>query len=166
MNAVEFVLRIQELKPLHVPRHVARVRHDLEIFHGSNQSLLLLLEIPLVGERQHSRSPLEHLQRKFRWSFALRMEVSFQRSRFLSVCGALVEDQVTDYGEGCSRSRKGLDELSSSRHRFFSVWHLRHKGPFLILLGKYRPCRIEGCQTWASARPEAAHWRHSGGLSE
>ena len=37
MNAVEFVLRFQKLKPLHVPGDMASVRHDLEIFHGSNE---------------------------------------------------------------------------------------------------------------------------------
>jgi hypothetical protein len=51
----------------------------------------------------------------------------------LSVCGALIEDQVTGYGES-SRSKKGLDKLSSSRHHFFSVWHLRQKGPFFDIV--------------------------------
>ena len=31
MNAIEFVLGIQKLKPLHVPSDMASVRHDLEI---------------------------------------------------------------------------------------------------------------------------------------
>ena len=52
MNAVEFVLLLQKLEPLHVPGDMAGVRHDLEVFHGSNKPLLLLLEISLVGERQ------------------------------------------------------------------------------------------------------------------
>ena len=52
MNAVEFVLGVQKLEPLHVPGDMASVRHDLEIFHGSNETLLLLLEISLVAERQ------------------------------------------------------------------------------------------------------------------
>jgi hypothetical protein len=52
VNAVEFILFVQELKTLHVPGDVSGVRHDLEIVHRSNESSLLLLEIPLVGERQ------------------------------------------------------------------------------------------------------------------
>ena len=113
MNAVEFLLFFQELKPLHVPGDVAGVRHDLEIFHGSNESFLLLLEISLVGKRQRRLCLLEHIQREFRGRFALGMEMSLQRGWFLSACGALIQDQMTGYGE----SRKGLHELSSGCHR-------------------------------------------------
>ena len=65
MNAVEFLLRVQKLEPLHVPGDMASIRHDLEIFHRSNQSLLLLLEISFIGERQRGLGLLEHVQRKF-----------------------------------------------------------------------------------------------------
>ena len=50
MHAVEFVVLVQKLKPLHVPGNMAGVRHDLEIFHGSNEPALLLLNVSLVGE--------------------------------------------------------------------------------------------------------------------
>jgi hypothetical protein len=85
------------------------------------------------------------------------MSVSFQRSRLLSVCGALIEDQVTGYGERGSVAGRAwincrLVDIASSQYGTFGK-----RGLFLILLGKYRPCRIEGCQTWASARPETAH---------
>ena len=52
MNAVELLLLLQELKPLHVPGDMAGVRHDLEVLHRSDEPLLLLLEISLVGKRQ------------------------------------------------------------------------------------------------------------------
>ena len=41
------------------------------------------------------------------------MEVSFQRSRLLSLRRALIEDHVTGYSESGSCGRQGLDELSS-----------------------------------------------------
>ena len=64
MNAVEIVLLVEELKPLHVPGDVARVRHDLEVRHGSDQPLLLLLEILGIAERQLVARLLEHIQSK------------------------------------------------------------------------------------------------------
>ena len=108
MNAVEFVLRIQKLKPLHVPGDMAGVRHDLEILHRSNEALLLLLEISLVGERQRRLCLLEHVQREFRWCFALGMKMSLQGVDLLSARGALIQDQMTGQGEGGCRSRNGL----------------------------------------------------------
>jgi hypothetical protein len=44
MNAVEVLLLLQELEPLHVPGDMAGIRHDLECLHGSDEALLLLLE--------------------------------------------------------------------------------------------------------------------------
>ena len=35
MNAIEFVLGIQKLEPLHVPSDMAGISHDLEIFIGA-----------------------------------------------------------------------------------------------------------------------------------
>ena len=87
VNAVEVFLFFQELKPLHVPGDVAGVGLDLEILHRSDEALLLLLEISLVGERQRGLGLLEHLEREFRGCFALGMEMSFQGGRFLSACG-------------------------------------------------------------------------------
>ena len=52
MDAVEFVLLVEELEPLHVPGDVAGIGHDLQVLHRGDQALLLLLEIPRVGERQ------------------------------------------------------------------------------------------------------------------
>ena len=119
MNAVELLLLVQELKPLHVPSDMAGVRHDLEIFHGSNEALLLLLEISLVSKRQCGLGLLEHLESESRGRFALGMEMSFQRGWFLGACGPFIQNQVTRYGESGSRSRKGLYELSSGSHRLF-----------------------------------------------
>jgi hypothetical protein len=50
MNSVEFVLRIQKLKPLHVPCDMASVGHDLRVFHRSNETFPLLLEVLLISE--------------------------------------------------------------------------------------------------------------------
>ena len=52
MNAVELVLLIEELKPLHVPGDMAGIRHDLQVRHRGDQAPLLLVEVPRVGERQ------------------------------------------------------------------------------------------------------------------
>ncbi len=117
MNAVEVVLLVQKLKPLHVPRDMARVRHDLEVFHRSDEAALLLVEISLVGERQSGARLLEHIERIFRWRFALGMEMSLQRiGRLrlrLRVCGAVIQHQMSGDGEGCSDRGKGLDEFAS-----------------------------------------------------
>ncbi len=51
VDAVELVLLIQELEALHVPRYMAGIGHDLEVFHRSDEALLLLLDIPRIGER-------------------------------------------------------------------------------------------------------------------
>ena len=75
VNAVEVVLLVQKLKPLHVPGDMARVRHDLEVFHGRDEAALLLVEIPRVGERQAGAGLLEHVQRIFRWRFSLGMKM-------------------------------------------------------------------------------------------
>ena len=117
MNAVEFFLLFQKLKPLHVPGDMAGVRHDLEILHRSNEALLLLLEISLVGKRQRGLGLLEHIEREPRRRFALGMEMSFQGGRCLSACRALIQDQMTRDGEGGSHRRKRLHELSSGGHR-------------------------------------------------
>ena len=113
MNTVELRPFIQELKSFHVPSDMASIRHDLEIFHRGNEASLLFLEISLIGKWQIGLCLLEHIQRKFGRSFALRMEVSFQRSRLLSLCRAFIEDQMTGYGEGSSHRRNGLNELTS-----------------------------------------------------
>ena len=87
--------------------------HDLEVFHGSNKPPLLLFKISLIGERQAGICLLERIQRVCRWRFALGMEMSLQRGGLLSARGAPIHNQMTGYGESGSRSRKGLDELSS-----------------------------------------------------
>ncbi len=57
----------------------------LSVLHGSDEALLLLLEIPLVGERQFGLRLFEHLQRELRGCLALGVEMTFQRSGFLGV---------------------------------------------------------------------------------
>ena len=116
MDAVEFVLRIQKLKPLHVPGDMASVSHDLEIFHGSNKSLLLLLEISLVGERQRRLRLFQDLQREFRRGLALGMEMALQRVNLLSARRANIQDQMIGQGESGCRSRNGNHELPSGCH--------------------------------------------------
>ena len=64
MDAVEFDVFVQKLKPLHVPSDMAGIRHDLEILHGSDEPLLLLLEIPLIGEWQSSLGLPKCVQRE------------------------------------------------------------------------------------------------------
>ena len=62
---------------------------------------------------------LEHLHRECRGRLALGMKVSLQRGWLLGACGALVQNQVTGYGESGPRRRKGLHELSSGCHCVF-----------------------------------------------
>ena len=113
MDAVEVVLLMQELKPLHVPSDVAGVGPDLQVLHGSDKPPSVLLDVPRVGKRQAGACLLEYIEGVLRWRFALGMEMSLQRDGWLSVRGALIEDQMAGHGESGSRGRKGLDELSS-----------------------------------------------------
>jgi hypothetical protein len=62
VDAVEFVLAVQKLEPLHVPSDMACVSHDLEVFHGSDKAFCVLLEISLVAERQRTLSLIENFQ--------------------------------------------------------------------------------------------------------
>ena len=52
VNAVELVLLVQELETLHVPGGVAGVGRYLQLRHGGDKPLLLLVEVAGVGERQ------------------------------------------------------------------------------------------------------------------
>ena len=75
MNAVEFFVLIEELKPL-MPSDVTSIGHDLEIFHRSDEAFLLLLEISLVGKRQVGFCPLQHLESELRRCLAFWMKMS------------------------------------------------------------------------------------------
>ena len=100
MNAVELVLLVEELKPLHVPGDVPCVRHDLEVRHLGDQPLLLLVEVPRVGERQTGARLLEHVHGELRWGFAFGMEMSRQRNgRCLSLRWTIIQKNLTRYGE-------------------------------------------------------------------
>ena len=50
---------VEELEALHVPGDMAGVGHDLQFRHWRDEALLLLFEVPLVGEGQ---GPLGLLQ--------------------------------------------------------------------------------------------------------
>ena len=117
MDAVEFVLLVEELEPLHVPGDMAGVGHDLEVFHRSNQTLLLLLEISLVGERQRRLRLFQDLQREFRRGLALGMEMASQGTLWSCVCLAFQRKPMMAYCKGRTCGRKGLNKLSSRRHR-------------------------------------------------
>ena len=80
MNAVEFFLLFQKLKSLHIPSDMATVRHDLEIFHRSNEPLFLLFEVSLVTERQRGLARLSTSRVNCEGRLALRVEMSFQWS--------------------------------------------------------------------------------------
>ena len=62
MDAVEFVLAVQKLEPIHVPGDMACVSHDLEILHGSDEAFCMLLKISLIAERQRGLSLIENFQ--------------------------------------------------------------------------------------------------------
>jgi hypothetical protein len=107
MNAVEIVLLVEELKPLHVPSDMACVRHDLEVGHGSDKPLLLFLEIFCVAERQAGARLLKDIQSVFRGRLALWMEMTRQGSRrSLSLRGTVVEHQTAANCECCTHGRK------------------------------------------------------------
>ena len=113
MDAVEVVLLMQELKPFHVPSDVAGVGPDLQVLHGSDKPPSVLIEVPRVGKRQAGACLLEHIEGVLRGRFALGMEMSLQGRSWLRVRSACIQDQMIGYSESGSRSRKGLDELSS-----------------------------------------------------
>ena len=79
VNAVEVVLLLQELEPLHVPGDVAGVGLDLHLLHRGDEAPLLLLEVPLVSERQRALGLGEYLLGELRRGLALGVEVSLQR---------------------------------------------------------------------------------------
>ena len=81
VDAVESLAPVQELEPLHVPGDVAVVGHDLGILGRRDEAFLLLLEVPLVGERQRGPRLPEHFLREARWRLALRIEVPAWLSR-------------------------------------------------------------------------------------
>ncbi len=126
MDAVEVVLLVQELKPLHVPGDMAGIRHDFEVFHGGDEPLLLLLEIPRVRERQAFARLLQDLQREFRGRFALGMKMPLQGNRRLRLRlrtrWTVVQDHTSSHRKSCSYRWNRLDELSSGCHR--SLQHI------------------------------------------
>ena len=121
MNAVEVILLVQKLKALHVPRDMAGIRHDFEVFHRGDEPLLLLLQIPRVRERQAFARLLEDFQREFRRSLALGMKMARQGRRRLRLrlraCRAVVQDDMSGYRKGGSNGRKRLNKFASCRHR-------------------------------------------------
>ena len=80
VNAVEVVLLLQKLEPLHVPSNVASVGLDLHLLHRGDEAPLLLLEVALVSERQRALRLGEYLLGELRRGLALWMEMSLQRS--------------------------------------------------------------------------------------
>ena len=52
MDAVELLRLVEELEALHVPGDMAGVGHDLQFRHWRDEALLLLFEVPLIGEGQ------------------------------------------------------------------------------------------------------------------
>ena len=75
IDAVETRAAVQELEAIHVPGNVPVIRHDLGVFRRRNESLRLLLEVALVGERQRGGRLLQHFFRERRRWFSLRIEV-------------------------------------------------------------------------------------------
>ena len=69
------VLLVEELEALHVPGDVAGVGHDLQLRHRGDEALLLLLEVPGVGEGQSRLRLPEHLEGELRRRLALRVEM-------------------------------------------------------------------------------------------
>ena len=64
VDAVEFILLVDELVLLHIPGDMAGIRHDLEILHRGDQALLIFVEIPGIGERQGCPCLLEYFDRE------------------------------------------------------------------------------------------------------
>ena len=106
MDAVELVLCIEKLEPLHVPRHMAGIGHDLEVLHRRDEALLLLLEVSLVGERQRGLGLLEHVQRELRRRLTFGMEMSLQRIDLLRARRRRLEEEAVGQGEGGASGRQ------------------------------------------------------------
>ena len=60
---------------LHVPGHVAGIRHDLLVRRRRDEALLLLRKVPLVGEGQRGPRLLQDLLRVLGRGLALWVEV-------------------------------------------------------------------------------------------
>jgi hypothetical protein len=112
VNAVELILRREELKPLHVPGDVPRVGLDFHLLHRGDETLLLLLKIAAVGQRQVGLGLAERLDRKLRRRLALGVEVPGVRGDLLRERRPLAQHHVTGHRERGQR----LDELPPREH--------------------------------------------------
>ena len=92
MDAVEVLALQHPLPTIHVPGHVAGVRHDLHVGRRCDEALLLLLEVLLVGEGQGGARLFEHRHR------VLRGQLAF---------GVVVPDRLA-HGRGFGRSGCGI----------------------------------------------------------
>ena len=118
MNAVEVLLLVEELEPLHVPGDVAGVGHDLQFLHRSDQPLLLLLEIPCVGERQAAARLPSTSSVYFEGALPLGWKCPAKgAATLLGPRGTVIQHQMTTDSERCAHCRKCLHKLSPGCHR-------------------------------------------------
>jgi hypothetical protein len=75
VDAVEGILRVDEVELVHVPGDVARVRRNLPLRHRRDEALAVLVEIPGIRERQGLPCLVQDIDRELRRRFALRVEV-------------------------------------------------------------------------------------------
>ena len=61
VNAVEPLILKEELVAVHVPGYVASIAHDFPRLGSRNKTLLLLVKIPGIGERQGGARRFQYL---------------------------------------------------------------------------------------------------------
>ena len=116
MDAVEVILLVEELEPLHVPCDMTRIRLDLQFLHWGNEPLLLFVEVAGIAEGKGRFGLLQDVQRERRRRLALGMEVTGERSRRRCSCRTALQEEAASNGECCTRGRNGPKELAPGRH--------------------------------------------------
>ncbi len=112
MDAVEVSVFVEEFEALHVPGHMAVVRHDLELRHGGDEASFLLLEVAVVG----GLCLLEHFLREARGRLALGVEVALLLSGGLGRGRTGLRHHMPGESERGTRSKHSLGEFAASAH--------------------------------------------------
>lgn len=94
------MLSIRKLEPRHIPRDVASLCHDLEIFHGSNKPPFLFFDIAHIRKRQATTRLLEYFECMFRRCFAVGVKMLLNEAALL----VFVRDRLPI--SNCLRRRK------------------------------------------------------------
>ena len=118
MNAVELFLLVDEFEPLHIPRDVAGIRHDLHVGHRGDETALVLVEVAGVGKWQSRTRLPQRLHCELRRRLALGVKVTLERRGSLRARRAFIQDQIPGDRERRTSCRYRLDDIAPGGHCF------------------------------------------------